>query len=84
MAISISMDRGPTNSACAYCGKPPTKLIEGLTAPHEGLYLCAHCGDNLLIKTIKKCIEGIEEAKITMKIMPKGVMDAREKGGDGA
>jgi hypothetical protein len=49
-----------------------TKIIDG--APY-----CAHCGDNLLLKTIKKCIVNIEEAVVTIKVIPKGVLSAKKE-----
>jgi len=70
--MSMSIIRKISTEACHDCGVPSTKLIDGVA-------YCAHCGDNILLRTIKKCIEGIEEATVTLKVMPKGVLDAKEK-----
>jgi hypothetical protein len=63
---------------CACCNKRAIKRIDGM------LY-CAACADNVLLKTIKRCIENIEGAVVTIKIIPKGVLDrAKEKSSNGA
>lgn len=67
----MSIIKKASTEACHDCGIPSTKLIDGVA-------YCAHCGDNILLRTIKRCIEGIEEATVTLKVMPKGVPQTTE------
>jgi len=60
---------------CVDCGKRATKVID--LQPY-----CRHCGDNVLLKTIKSCVDAVEEAVVELKITPKGVLRARKKGSD--
>jgi len=57
---------------CDCCSKRAVKFIDGI--PY-----CVACADNLLLKTIKRCIDNIERAVVTIKIMPKGVLDRAKK-----
>ena len=49
---------------CCQCGKPATKAINGMK-------FCVQCGDSLLISIIGKCSKAVEDATVTVKIMPK-------------
>jgi len=51
---------------CCFCHEPATKVINGLR-------FCSKCGDSLLIKIIGKCIKAVEEADVSIKILPKGI-----------
>jgi DNA-directed RNA polymerase subunit RPC12/RpoP len=57
---------------CSDCGKKATILI----GAHA---YCAHCGDGILLRIIKDCINAIEEAVVKIKIIPKGALRAKEK-----
>lgn len=57
---------------CSDCGKKATILI----GAHA---YCAHCGDGILLRVIKDCINAIEEAVVKIKIIPKGALRAKEK-----
>lgn len=62
----------PGTMKCVDCGKKATKLI----GQHA---YCAHCGDNLLLRTIKLCVNAVEEAVVKIKIIPKGALRARKE-----
>ena len=49
---------------CCLCHDPATKVINGFR-------FCAKCGDTVLTEVIGKCIKAIEEADVTVKILPK-------------
>lgn len=51
---------------CFRCSQPATKTINGLP-------FCAHCGDGVLIRIIGTCVKAVEEAKINIKMTPKGI-----------
>lgn len=49
---------------CCFCSKPASKTINGLP-------FCPSCGDGELIKIIGKCMKAVEEATVTIKVLPK-------------
>jgi predicted amidophosphoribosyltransferase len=51
---------------CCFCQKPATKVINGLR-------FCPNCGDTILIEMIGKCIKAVEDADISIKIIPKDI-----------
>jgi hypothetical protein len=57
---------------CCFCQEPATKSINGLR-------FCPNCGDTVLIKIIGKCIKSVEEATVTVKILPKILKKERYK-----
>jgi len=57
---------------CDCCSKRATKTVDG--TPY-----CTTCADGVLLKTIKRCIDNIEGAVVTIKVMPKGVLDRAKK-----
>lgn len=58
---------------CCFCPKPASKRINGLP-------FCPSCGDGELIKIIGRCIKAVEQADVTIKIIPKRGKDATKKG----
>lgn len=58
--------------SCEACSKPATKIIDNTS-------YCTPCADGVLLKTIKRCIDNIEGAVVTIKVMPKGVVDRAKK-----
>jgi hypothetical protein len=49
---------------CCFCHAPATKTINGLR-------FCPKCGDTVLIQIIGKCAKAVEEATVSLKILPK-------------
>lgn len=49
---------------CSCCDKKAFRRI-------DGELFCGHCADNVLLKQIKRCIEGISGAVVSLKILPK-------------
>jgi hypothetical protein len=70
--MEINKIKRGTKKVCVACGKRATKDIND--QPY-----CAHCGDVVLLKTIKMCIVHIEKATIKLGVMPKGVTRARKE-----
>jgi DNA-directed RNA polymerase subunit RPC12/RpoP len=63
---------------CLNCDKKATTLISW-SSSDMGVAYCPHCGDNILLKVMKKCINAIQEAEVKVSILPKGVIRAREE-----
>jgi hypothetical protein len=53
-----------TKGKCAFCKKPAVRKI-------DGEFYCGHCADNRLLKQMKRCVEAMSEAIVTIKILPK-------------
>jgi len=49
---------------CVFCEEVATKTI-------NDYHFCARCGDGELVKIIGKCIKSMEQATVTIKVMPK-------------
>lgn len=60
------------NVKCMHCDRPATKAI-------NRKFYCASCGDGVLMVTIKKCIEGVEEAVVKISVMPKRDFELQKK-----
>jgi predicted amidophosphoribosyltransferase len=56
-----------TEGVCSACKEPATRELDGI------LY-CGHCADPKLLVQIKRCIEAVSDAVVTIKVMPKGAM----------
>jgi len=41
-------------------------------------YLCGSCADSILLKQVKKCVENVTHAVVTVKILPKSMLEKRE------
>ena len=63
----IKLSRKPPRIPCYGCGKSSTIKIDGTT-------YCSSCGDSILIRTIGRCIKGVEKAIVKISILPKGVV----------
>jgi hypothetical protein len=52
---------------CENCENKATKKL-------DGIHYCSTCADNKLIKQIGRCIEAVEHAIVTIKILPKAAI----------
>jgi hypothetical protein len=56
---------------CCFCEKDATVSINGMR-------FCASCGDGELLKIVKKCIKNLQQATVTLKVLPKDKNAAEE------
>lgn len=50
---------------CCFCQADATVKINGMS-------FCASCGDGELLKIANKCIKNLQDATVTMTVIPKG------------
>jgi hypothetical protein len=58
---------------CIYCDKKASRKI-------NGELFCDLCGDGLLIKTIRRCIDNIVTARLNFSILPKKALKEVQSG----
>jgi predicted amidophosphoribosyltransferase len=72
MLVIEKIKKGIETGICISCQEPASKIINGLR-------FCPGCGDSILVKIIGTCIKGIEEAKVAISILPKGIKRGNKK-----
>ena len=66
MLVVEKIKKGIEPGICISCQGAASKIINGLR-------FCPGCGDSILVRVIGTCIKGLEEAKATISILPKGI-----------